>query len=111
MKFGDAALEPEGREAKLFARLVHDLVTNQGFGLPLHLITLNYATGAMTLGRWDAQGEQGTFTPIAYHIPPEGVGLETSMCVWAVDTKGRGFVISVPNMVKKYLGAEEEPPA
>ncbi len=109
MKFGDAALEPESREAKLFVRMVHDLVANKGFVLPFHLITLNYATGAMTLGRWDAQEGQETFTPITHHLPPEGEGPEASMCVVVVDTKGRAFFISVPNMVKQYLGAEEEP--
>ena len=107
MKFGDAALEPESREYTLFARLVHDLITNKGFVFPLHLVTLN-ATGAMSLGRWTQEGEVRTFTPITHHFPPEGEGLESEMYIVVVDTKGLAFMISLPDMVRKYL-AEEKP--
>ncbi len=95
MKFGEAAeTEAELRAGRMFAKLVNDLVTEKGFQLPLHLITLT-ATGAMTLGRWTQDGDVMTFTPITDHFPPEGVGDIGEMHIVVVDAKGEATMVSV----------------
>ncbi len=95
MKFGEAAeTEAELRAGRMFAKLVHDLVTEKGFQSPLHLVTLS-ATGAMTLGRWVQDGEVMTFTPITHHFPPEGVGVTKDMYIVVVDAKGEATMVSV----------------
>ena len=91
MKFGEAA-EADAvvqQAAEMHVQLVN--LVEQGFEPPLHIVTLS-ATGGMTLGRWELDGEAMAYTPVTHHFPP-GVAITDDMHILVVDAKGEATTI------------------
>ena len=91
MKFGEAAEDAAvvQQAAEMHTQLLN--LTEQGFEPPLHIVTLS-ATGAMTLGRWELDGEAMAYTPVTHHFPP-GEAIAGDMYILLVDAKGEAATI------------------